>query len=56
MSKTEQLEEQRLSEQRLRTQENDTIFALQGAETRLNELNGRLDQIDQLLSEPARRY
>ena len=26
-----ELEEQRLSEQRLRTQENDTIFALQGA-------------------------
>ena len=51
-----QLEEQGIRGQQLRTQENDAIFALQAAETRLNDQNGRLDQIEQLLSEPPRRY
>ena len=37
-------------------QENDAIIAVQASEARLSELNGRLDQIDQLLSEPPRRY
>ena len=51
-----QLEEQRIREQQLRAQENDAIIALQAAEARLNDQNSRLDQIDQLLSEPPRRY
>ncbi len=50
------LEAQRIREQQLRTQENDTILALQAAEARLNDQNSRLDQIEQLLSEPSRRY
>ncbi len=51
-----ELEALRIREQRLRVQENDAIIAVQASEARLSELNGRLDQIDQLLSEPPRRY
>ena len=50
------LEEQHMRELQLRTQENDAIVALQAAEARLNDQNSRLDQIEQLLSEPPRRY
>ena len=50
-----QLQEQGIRGQQLRTQENDAILALQGAEARVNELNIRLDQVDQLLREPPRR-
>ena len=50
------LEEQHPRELQLRTQENDTMVALQAAEARLNDRNSRLDQIEQLLSEPPRRY
>ena len=56
VQKVRQLEEQGIRGQQLRTQENDAIFALQAAETRLNDQNSRLDQIEQLLSEPPRRY
>ena len=51
-----QLEALATREQQLRTRENDAIFALQSAEARLNDQNSRLDQIEQLLSEPPRRY
>ncbi len=50
-----QLQEQGIRGQQLRTQENDAILALQAAEARVNELNIRLDQVDQLLREPPRR-
>ena len=51
-----EVEALRVREQRLRAQESDAMIAVQASEARLSALNSRLDQIDQLLSEPPRRY